>query len=113
MDSLSTVVSVIIALSVASERLVDIIKGFSLFLNNKNDDPRQEGVRKSIIQFMAVISGIVTALLSQPAIKGLLPGWGDFPEIVALGLLASGGSGFWNSINTYVLKLKDSLPKAS
>jgi len=30
-------------------------------------------------------------------------GWG----ILALGLLASGGSGFWNSVATYVLKVKD------
>jgi hypothetical protein len=29
------------------------------------------------------------------------------PESFALGLLASGGSGFWNSILTYVTKAKD------
>jgi hypothetical protein len=124
MDSLSTVVAVLVALSVASERLVEIIKGIIPFLGNKNDDPTKEGWRKAILQFMAVVAGIVTALLSQSAIQGILPKWGEFPEILALGLLASGGSGFWNSINTYVLKLKDikkleevqklsSLPKTS
>ena len=124
MDNLSTVVAVLVALSVASERLVEIIKGIIPFLSNKNDDPKKEGWRKAILQLMAVVAGIVTALLSQSAIQGILPKWGEFPEIIALGLLASGGSGFWNSFNTYVLKLKDikkleevqkesSLPKTS
>jgi hypothetical protein len=31
----------------------------------------------------------------------------DFTGKLALGLLASGGSGFWNSILTYVTKAKD------
>ena len=31
----------------------------------------------------------------------------DWTGTLALGLLASGGSGFWNSILTYVTKAKD------
>jgi hypothetical protein len=100
MENLST--------SVASERLVEIIKGLSKFLNTKSDDPKIEGRRKSALQFMAVVASIVTALLCQPALTRVVPEtWSTFPGILALGLLASGGSGFWNSIMTYVLRLKD------
>ena len=56
---------------------------------------------------LAVASGIVTALLARDYVPAQLSipsrGW----SIIGLGLLASGGSGFWNSILTYLLKVKD------
>ena len=108
MENLSTVVAVIIALSIASERLVAIIQGLIPALNNKSEDVKREGRRTATLQAMAVVAGIVTALLCQPALTKVVPEtWSTFPGILALGLLASGGSGFWNSILTYVLKLKD------
>ena len=53
------------------------------------------------------IAGITTAWLASAAIpKGVgIPD--DWTGTLALGLLASGGSGFWNSILTYVTKAKD------
>src|SRR5438067_123333 len=51
------------------------------------------------------IAGITTAWLAGPAVPAFLPH--DFTGKLALGLLASGGSGFWNSILTYVTKAKD------
>ncbi len=105
--SLSQIIAVIIALSVASERLVEIIKGWIPYLNKKfGDTPKDywhsEDVRKALIQLMAVVGGIVTALLASPAISILLPEWTTTPHVLALGLLASGGSGFWNSIQNSV-----------
>jgi hypothetical protein len=40
---LTTIVSLLVALSVASERLVEIIKGLVPFLNQQNVDPKKEG----------------------------------------------------------------------
>jgi len=107
-NKISVVVSLLIALSVASERLVAIIKGLVPFLNQENADPIKEGRRASALQILAVASGIVTTLLAGPAI-GTIAGDGlNSPvSLVALGLLASGGSGFWNSIQGYVNQVKD------
>ena len=106
--NLSTIVSILVALSVASERLVEIIKGLSSFLNTQNSDSTKERLRRAALQALAVLAGIITALLAQPAIKDIVPGLsGHWKGIVALGLLASGGSGFWNAILGYVLNVKD------
>ena len=118
MNDLSTAVAVLIALSVASERLVEIVKGWIPYLNkkyeanpkktpqNKKEYFESEGVRKAIIQLMAVAAGIVTALLAKPAIVSVLPSWDSSAHFLALGLLTSGGSGFWNSIQSSVLQMK-------
>ncbi len=104
---LTTVISLLVALSIASERLVDIIKGLVPWLNQPRLRPVDEGWRKATLQVLAVLAGITTAWLSSAAIpKGVgIPD--DWTGTFALGLLASGGSGFWNSILTYVTKAKD------
>ncbi len=102
---LTTVISLLIALSIASERLVDIIKGLVPWLNRPRRKPAEEGWRKAALQVIAVVAGITTAWLAGPAVPAFLPH--DLTGKLALGLLASGGSGFWNSILTYVTKAKD------
>jgi hypothetical protein len=68
----------------------------------------KEGRRKACLQFLAVISGILTAFLAKPALQGSSSFLNDGPlPYIALGLLASGGSGFWNSILTYLANAKD------
>ncbi len=102
------VVTVLVALSVASERLVEIIKGLFPTLNTENPDPTKEGWRKAGLQAMAVAAGIITAWVARPALPAdLSPAWTTFPGILGLGLLASGGSGFWNSVLAYFLALKE------
>jgi hypothetical protein len=106
--SLTAIVSILVALSVASERLVEIIKGLFSFLNTESSDPTKERLRRVALQALAVVAGIITALLAHPAIKDVVPGLSShWTGIVALGLLASGGSGFWNAILGYVLNVKD------
>jgi hypothetical protein len=97
----------LIALSIASERPVDIIKGLVPWLNQQRRKPAEEGWRKATLQILAVMAGITTAWLANAAIpKGIgIPD--NWTGTLALGLLASGGSGFWNSILTYVTKAKD------
>jgi hypothetical protein len=106
--NLTAIVSILVALSVASERLVEIIKGLFSFLNTESSDPTKERLRRVALQALAVVAGIITALLAHPAIKDVVPGLSShWTGIVALGLLASGGSGFWNAILGYVLNVKD------
>ena len=96
--TLTSIVSLILALSVASERLVEIIKGFVPSLDKPNTvDDQAEGRRRSYLQILAVLSGILTSYLAREyvpkEIADSVNGW----SILGLGLLASGGSGFWNA----------------
>jgi hypothetical protein len=105
--NLTFLVTFILALSIASERLVEIIKGWIPSLELKNADPIKESRRRSILQALAVASGILTAILAREYIPGSIVQPKSIWAVIGLGLLASGGSGFWNSILTYILKLKD------
>jgi hypothetical protein len=109
-DSLTTIVMILIPLSLAAERVVEIIKGTVPWLNQQKLDPTREGWRNAALQLLAVVAGILTALLARDAIAGALPAnWQASPSLgfLTLGLLASGGSGFWNAVLGYVLRLKD------
>src|SRR5947209_4069642 len=107
-ETLPTIVTLLIALSVASERLVEIIKGVIPFLNQQNQNTTKEGWRRAAVQAMAVVAGIVTALLARSAITDVVPkAWQSTSGILALGLLASGGSGLWNAVLGYLLQVKD------
>jgi O-antigen/teichoic acid export membrane protein len=109
MVKLTAVVGLLVALSVASERLVEIIKGLIPFLNKENPYPDKERIRRVALQCLAVAAGIATAFLARPTIPvDLIPAnTTDVWPVIALGLLASGGSGFWNSVLTYVTSVKD------
>lgn len=107
---LTAIVTLILALSVASERLVEIIKGFIPMLDKPNTtDEKAEARRRSYLQILAVVSGVLTAYLASDYLPAEIAtsASGKNWSIVGLGLLASGGSGFWNSILTYVTQLKD------
>ena len=105
--NLTAIVSVILALSIASERLVEIIKGFIPSLDKQDSDPKAEGRRRSYLQILAVLSGVLTAFLAKDYIPPEIAKPTESWAILGLGLLASGGSGFWNSVLTYVTKTKD------
>jgi hypothetical protein len=108
MDSLSTIIALLIALSVASERLVEITKGLVPFLSQENPHARKECLRIAFLQILAVIAGIVTTLLARPAIEGVVTKpFQSTTGMLALGLLASGGSGLWKSVSSYVSNVKD------
>jgi hypothetical protein len=104
---LVAIVSLILALSIASERLVEIVKGTIPFLSAENADPRKEGIRRSLLQALAVVAGVVTSFLARDYVPYELSEPAGTWAILGLGLLASGGSGFWNSILTYVSQVKD------
>jgi len=108
-DFLTALLGLLVALSVASERLVEIIKGLILpWLDEEKANPRSEGRRKAFLQILAVAAGLVTALLAWPAVKDLFPsGWANWGTAAAVGFLTSGGSGLWNGVLTYVKNVKD------
>lgn len=103
MDKLITVVGFILAISIASERLVEIIKGVVPYLRDQQTEPQKEGIRRSLLQVLAVFSGVGTSLLAKDALPPEISNLSTF----VLGLLASGGSGFWNAILTYVTGVKN------
>lgn len=106
---LTAIVGLLIALSIASERLVEIIKSVIPFLNTEKTDPTMEGIRRAILQILAVTAGIFTAFLARPTIPiSIIPEKAtEVQTILALGLLASGGSGFWNAVLGYLTNVKD------
>jgi hypothetical protein len=107
MDKLTAIVGFIVVLSIASERLVEIVKGFIPQLDRQKDNPIGEGIRRSLIQILAVISGIVTAFLAKDYLPPEIAQPSNNFSIFGLGLLASGGSGFWNSILSYLGQVND------
>ena len=105
---LTNYVTLLVALSVSTERLVEIVKNIIPCLNTQYEDAKKEGYRKASLHVLAFCGGIVTAILAKPAVSAVLSDalnniWG----YIALGLLASGGSGFWNGILTYILEVKN------
>lgn len=102
LDTVIAVIGFILALSIASERLVDIIKGFSPWLQEENPKIK-EYQRRSLLQILAIFSGVLSAYLAQDAIP---PEMANL-HFAVLGLLASGGSGFWHAILNYVTGIKN------
>ncbi|WP_368178635.1 hypothetical protein [Aeromonas sp. R7-1] len=107
MDTVISYASYILAISIASERLVEIVKGMFPGLNQSKTDPQEESRRRSVLQVLAVVAGILSAHFSldiaPPGIKTSLDGM----TVIIIGLLASGGSGLWNAVLSYVLQIKD------
>ncbi len=106
--SFEALVGLIVVVSIASERLVEFIKGMIPWLRTSNSDAICESWRKMALQFLAVVAGIVTAFLAEPVFEPTLEGAVDwYLFALCIGLLASGGSGFWNAILSYLLQTKD------
>jgi hypothetical protein len=104
---LTATVTAIIALSVAAERVVEIVKGIVVWLDKERENPKEEARRRASLQFLAAVAGVLVSVLAWPVTRTLLPETGNpASTIVAFGLLASGGSGFWNSILGYVMSIK-------
>jgi hypothetical protein len=112
LSQLASLLTVLITLSVATERLVAILQNLNKFLRTEQTTEAQEGSRRAALQALAVVAGIITACLAKEALptiallglKGAATSW---PVLGLLGLLASGGSGFWTSILGYVNGLKE------
>jgi len=112
LDTLPALITLLIALSIATERAVEITKSLIPWLDASHTVPALEARRRAAIQTLAIVFGIAIAYLSWPLIAEVLTAPGAAPRprgfgsVLALGLLASGGSGFWNSLLGYTVSLK-------
>jgi hypothetical protein len=105
---MEVIVGLLISISIASERLVEITKGMIPWLATKSEDPDSERLRNMALQILAILAGIATAMMALPILRDHMPVDLKEPVVVlGVGILASGGSGFWNAVLTYVLKVKD------
>ena len=100
---LSSNMTFIAGLSVATERVTEFIKripGLSGILSDNKNDKNKENLRVIAVHLLAV--GLATGLCG--AFKSLVPSLGEKPGAPVgwtlyfiYGVLASGGSSFWNS----------------
>jgi hypothetical protein len=84
LNTLSTIVALLVSFSIAAERLVEIVTAPFPLLTQERTDPHQERLRKAALQLLAVIAGVVTALLTRPVMQETLPG----VELTLTGTLA-------------------------
>lgn len=109
------VTSVLVFISLAAERIVEMIKGWWPWLNIASTDAVEEGRRRAMIHLLTMVFGwgiVLIAYDSLAQIQGMswmtqAQGLRYFLITLALGILSSGGSSFWNSVLTYFLSVKD------
>lgn len=116
------VISIILAVSLASERLIELLKTLIPWLatqKSKTDENTEELIsekfRRIIIQLISLFCGFITAyFLAQNDNQSeydftYIYGTGedDKINIIVLGILSSAGSVFWTQILGYTKALKD------
>jgi hypothetical protein len=98
--SLSTFAALMAGISIAVERVVEIIKGAVPPL--ANPWPKYDTVRGGILQLLAAASGTIIASQMPDQIRSATPGGLgaqlNWQVYAVIGLLSSGGSGAWNHI---------------
>lgn len=105
MDTLSSILALLVTISMATERVTEVIKGLpilSRFLASNDLKGEWEEFRKFTIHLIAIATGTIFASLVPGQIAHMLSpskeisvGW---PVFLLFGALASGGSGIWNSV---------------
>ncbi len=93
MDQISNALTVVIAVSVAVERVVEILKQMFPPLATEQSDPTKENLRRAALQLLAAVVGAVIAGYGGLQLGAMHTG---VATDVLIGLMASGGSGFWN-----------------
>ncbi len=102
MDNLTAWIAFVAGLSVATERITEIIKSaIARTLSLEKADPAREEHRKALVQVLAIVVGAVLAFLTYDQIRETLhlpgEGWAKVWIALVFGAMASGGSGLWNS----------------
>ena len=118
LENLSAFAVILFSISLASERLVTIMKTlFPRLADEKENEAQQTDLvrdrpRRFTVQIIAIISSWITSaflakggfdLLGSVELVKQMP---SIPVIV-LGILASGGSSLWNNILLYTKAVKD------
>jgi len=94
---LNKFLAMLAALSVATERITEVIKTMPLlsrWFADEKEDPDTEKLRKLSIHLLAIAIGALLAY-QLPSVDGLPTN--DWYICLIYGAMASGGSGIWNS----------------
>src|SRR2546425_7973719 len=109
MNNLTAFITLMGSLSIAVERVVEILKGMIPVLA-KESQGNAESVRRAALQILAGVIGALIAYGVQPEIASTMPalsaekvGWVSYAIV---GLLSSGGSGLWNHVLDIVRAMK-------
>lgn len=113
---IQTNVAYLAALSLVSERLVEIVRGFTGIGVQKDPpagaekgpSPKDEAKRVAHIGLFEIGAGIVTAALAN--LIHVLPdgiGLTGLQNVIIFGVLAGAGSSFWNNILAWVIQMKN------
>ncbi|MDH4184153.1 MAG: hypothetical protein OEV92_08025 [Nitrospinota bacterium] len=101
METVTGMMAALAALSISVERVVEIIKNVVPWLFAENKDAIREKRRKAMLQALSALVGAAIAYSSADLIRQTMPALFANRQIgvldcLIIGLLASGGSGFWN-----------------
>ena len=110
MEVLTKFIATMVAVSIAAERMVELIKGWwpNKWLFTTQPNQIEESRRCAWLQCLAGLCGLLVAIASKTDVfKMIGTGWSDqgnslthylywTGSYVIVGLLASGGSAFWN-----------------
>jgi hypothetical protein len=108
MDSFIQVVGVLVTLSVASERAVEVLKGYIPWLGQQRPGEPNDARRRSHIILASTAINLLVAYVSWDLIASTpVKDLGKWPAIIGLGLLSTGGSSMWNSVLSYLVGMKD------
>jgi hypothetical protein len=113
LTNLTLIVTFILALSVAGERLAEIFKGWFKELNVKRADETAENRRQTFVRILALFCSLLASGIFFWTVpdNGIISSW---PAAIGYGILASGGSSLWNSVLGYfknMKEIKDSIAK--
>jgi hypothetical protein len=97
MNPLTTFLTTMLGISIAVERVIEILKGWltNFWLFKTNPDPTREAQRIALIHVLSGICGAVIAAYGKMTIFPNVPS-DSWCSWISAGLLASGGSAFWN-----------------
>lgn len=108
---METIVTLLATLSIASERLTDILK--NRVIPARLDAPgteegmqRRQKLKVFLTHAISVFSSGFTVYLATPMIQQTLPTFANLGGELVLALLVSGGSSFWNSIQQYMISIR-------
>jgi drug/metabolite transporter (DMT)-like permease len=98
----SAALTYVAGLSVATERVTELLKRIPYLSNllSKRRDGTLEDIRVMAVQLLATLIGMVICHSFPTALPNVDQGSGNnvsWAVCLGYGLLASGGSGFWNS----------------
>lgn len=112
--SLSTFIALVAGISVAVERVIEVVKGAIPRLANPWS--ASDNYRKALLQVMSIVAGAIIAWQMKSQIQATLPAGlaagVDWPTYAMVGLMSSGGSGLWNHVLDIVRSVKEEKEKA-